>query len=313
MKTKIGVQFRKTNKTQHTFERLKYCKNCHSYSILWNEECTICDKEETLVPIKTISLAITRRNVQTRFLWIGLFACLSAIFADTTEKLLLACGGGLLLFLLFGLMQKQYGIYEKEYHFKKHLKAEQRNIKDSLLRQLDEIDADVQEKRIKDAYEKIREVGYFLDSDLIKILKLKYLNHFVLRKDMDLELDTLIPSDYNKHFILYLHEALKVQPWLVNRAVLEYVIKYMPYIEQRENGNQILGQVAGASLRVKANVYRYQDFIIEVIDFLPKERVLRLAKIVKSEQEYDWTNLYEATKKHVDQHYAFDPDFKGVL
>ncbi|MGG0755811.1 hypothetical protein [Brevibacillus laterosporus] len=313
MKTKTGVQFRKTIKTTHAFERLKYCPKCRSYSVLWDTECPFCEKTVTLLPIRAVSAATTRRNVQISFLWIGLFVCLAAIFADTTTNLILACSGGVLFFVLFWLMQKRYGSYEQNVHFEQFINTEQENIKNALYQHLEDIDADVKAKKYKDAYEKIREVGYFIDSDLVKILKVKYLNHFVLRKDMELELDTLIPSDYNHHFIAYLHEVLKVQPWLVKQAVLDYVISNKSYILQESNGTQILGQVAGASLRVRAHVEHYQDFIIEFIEYLPKERLIRLSKMVSAHQDGQWAKLYEATKKQVDQHYSFDPELKGLL
>ncbi|WP_094700142.1 hypothetical protein [Brevibacillus laterosporus] len=313
MKTKTGVQFRKTIKTTHAFERLKYCPKCRSYSVLWDTECPFCEKTVTLLPIRAVSAATTRRNVQICFLWIGLFVCLAAIFADTTTNLILACSGGVLFFVLFWLMQKRYGSYEQNVHFEQFINTEQENIKNALYQHLEDIDADVKAKKYKDAYEKIREVGYFIDSDLVKILKVKYLNHFVLRKDMELELDTLIPSEYNHHFIAYLHEVLKVQPWLVKQALLDYVISNKSYILQESNGTQILGQVAGASLRVRAHVEHYQDFIIEFIEYLPKERLIRLAKMVSAHQDGHWAKLYEATKKQVDQHYSFDPELKGLL
>ncbi|QDX91819.1 hypothetical protein EEL30_05200 [Brevibacillus laterosporus] len=313
MKTKIGVQFRKTAKTTYAFERLKYCPKCHSYSVLWDTECPFCEKTVKLLPIRAVSSATTRRNVQIRFLWIGLFVCLSAIFANTPMNLALACGGGVVLFSLFWLMQKRYGSYEKNVHFQQLILTEHENIKNALYRHLEDIDSDVKAKRYKDAYEKIREVGYFIDSDLVKILKVKYLNRFVLRKDMELELDTLIPSDYNQNFIEYLHEVLKVQPWLVKQTVLDYVIQHKTYILQSNNGVQILGQVAGASLRVRAHVDQYQDFIIEFIAYLPKERLVRLAKMVSAHRDSHWEKLYEATKKQVDQHYSFDPELKGLL
>ncbi|ATO49332.1 hypothetical protein P4V86_14670 [Brevibacillus laterosporus] len=313
MKTKTGVQFRKTIKTTHAFERLKYCPKCRSYSVLWDTECPFCEKTVTLLPIRAVSAATTRRNVQISFLWIGLFVCLGAIFADTTTNLILACSGGVLFFVLFWLMQKRYGSYEQNVHFEQFINTEQENIKNALYQHLEDIDADVKAKKYKDAYEKIREVGYFIDSDLVKILKVKYLNHFVLRKDMELELDTLIPSDYNHHFIAYLHEVLKVQPWLVKQAVLDYVISNKSYILQESNGTQILGQVAGASLRVRAHIEHYQDFIIEFIEYLPKERLIRLAKMVSAHQDGHWAKLYEATRKQVDQHYSFDPELKGLL
>lgn len=311
MKKRIGVQFRKTHKTANVFERLKACRHCHTYHVLWETECSVCGREYQ--PIREISAKVTRRYVQTRFLLLALFVCLAILSADTLLQIGVAIGGGIVLSALFFVLQKKYGIYEKNRDFLRYLTNETENIKKSLLKQQEEIGADVKEERFKDAYEKIREVSHFLHSDTIKIRKIMYLNHFILRKDMELELDSLIPSSYDKDFVEYLREVIKVKPELVKRSVLTYVSRYKSRILLHESGEQLIGQVAGAALRMSAYVEEFQDLIIEFIDYLPRERLLRLARMVSNHHQPGWERLAEATKRRIETHYSFDPDFNSVL
>jgi hypothetical protein len=311
MKKRIGVQFRKTLKTAHVYERLKTCRHCHTYHVLSETDCSECGREYQT--IREVSAKVTRRYVQTRFLLLGLFLCLAILFADTLLQLGIAIGVGLLFSVLFFVMQKKYGIYEKNGEFLRYLTQETETIKGSLLQHLEEIGADVKEGHIKDAYEKIREVGHFLDSDTIKIRKIMYLNHFVLRKDMELELESLMPSTYDKDFVEYLREVIKVKPELVKKSVLAYVSRYKRQILLHENGEQLIGQVVGAALRMSAYVEEYQELIMEFMDYLPKERLLRLAKMVSNHRSPGWARLAEATKNRIETHYSFDPDFQGIL
>jgi len=312
MRKKIGVLFRKTRKTAHTFERLQTCKHCHTYHVLWETHCGECGREYQ--PIRSIAAAVTHRYAQSRFLLLALFVSLAVLFAKTLPQLLAACGIGLLLLVLFFLIQKKYGSYERDGQFLAYITQEQSAIRQALVRHLEDVGADVKAGRIKEAYEKTREIGHFIQSDTIKIRKIMFLNHFILRKDMELELDTLVTSTYDKDFVEYLREVVKVQPSLVKKSVLEYVRRYKPYILLQENGGQLIGQVAGAALRMKPYVEQYQDLIIEFLDYIPRDRLLRLAKLARTHgQEVGWELLYAATKKQVDTHYTFDPDFAGIL
>ncbi|MFD2368822.1 hypothetical protein ACFSO0_02225 [Brevibacillus sp. GCM10020057] len=311
MRKKIGVLFRKTRKTTYRFERLQTCKHCHTYHVLWETHCEECGREYQ--PIRKLSAAVTRRYVQTRFLLLALLVCLAVLCAKTAAQLAAACGVGLLLLGLFVMIQKKYGSYERDAQFMSYLTQEQAAIRQALVHHLEDVGLEVKAGNIKEAYEKTREIAHFIDSDTIKIRKIMFLNHFILRKDMELELDTLVPSTYDKDFVAYLREVVKVQPSLVKKSVLEYVRRYKSYILLQENGEQLIGQVLGAALRMKPYVEQYQDLFVEFIDYIPKDRLLRLAKMIRTHRRAGWELLYAATKKRIDTQYGFDPDFAGVL
>ncbi|KKX55180.1 hypothetical protein [Brevibacillus borstelensis] len=313
MKKKLGVQFRKSRKTTHAFERLKYCKHCESYTVLEHEECDVCGRKNSFLSLRQLSHILSRRHFQKQLLILGLLICLAILSADTLWQLAAAAVGGVVSLLLYALLQKKYSIYEKTNHFMKLISKEHGKIKSGLTRNLVEVNEDVEAERFKDAYEKIREVGCLFHSDAVKVCKIMLLNRFVLRKDMELELETLIPSTYDRDFIEYLGEVLKVQPWLLKKSVIDYVIRYKGNIFLEENGTRVIGQVAGAALRMKSYVVMYQDFISESLEYIPRERLLRLAKLLKANPDENWGSLREAASSLIETRYSFDPDFKGVL
>ncbi|USG65574.1 hypothetical protein NDK47_26325 [Brevibacillus ruminantium] len=313
MRKKLGVQFRKSPKTAHAFERLRYCKHCESYTALWHEECDVCGRENSFLTLRQLAHILTRRHLQKQLLIVGLLICLAILSADTIWQLVAAVGGGIVSMVLYFLMQRKFVSYERNHYFMHLVSKEQSKIKNGLSRNLTEVNEDIEAERFKDAYEKIREVGYLLYADAVKICKIMLLNHFVLRKDMELELESLIPSFYDKNFVEYLGEVLKVKPWLLKKAVIEYVIRFRGHIILEENGPRVIGLTAGAALRMKSYVVRYQEFIRESLEYMPRERLLRLVRLLQAHPDENWPELREAASRLIETRYSFDPDFKGIL
>lgn len=311
MSKKIAVQFRKSEKTKFKYQRIKYCKHCNSYSVLWATECDICGRKYR--PIQSFSDIWSRRLTQIEYLSLGILGCLAVLCAKTITMLVTSGLAVCSLFVLFYLVKKRYAPYEKQAQFYLFVMKEEPKIMFALEKHLAAIVSDVKENNFVNAYEKLREVGYFLDNDTIKLRKVMYLNHFYLRKDMDLELETLLPTMYDKDFIEYLREVAKVKPALIKSKSIEYVVKHKAAIYEHVNGTEVIANVAGAALRMKSYVNQYKDFIIEAAEYLPKERLLRLAKMVVANRSKEWEDLYERTHSLVTSRYNFDPDFHGIF
>ncbi|WP_052947456.1 hypothetical protein [Aneurinibacillus tyrosinisolvens] len=244
---------------------------------------------------------------------VSILLCLGIVLAGTLLELVLGAviGIGLLIGYLF--LHKRFAPYEQTVQYKAWLTSEAYRIKEGLLLDSTSAVTDVKEERYKESYEKLREVGRFLINDTIKIRKVMCLNHFVLRKDMDLELETLIPSSYDKDFVNYAWEVSKVKKELIKKSMLDYAVVHCHHIALQENGRDILTNMAGAALRMKPYVDRYKDFIVAYMEYLPKERVLRLCKLVTAHPSDGWEELYLRTKALVKAKYDFDPDFSGFF
>ncbi|MGO0060105.1 hypothetical protein ACTID9_08870 [Brevibacillus fluminis] len=312
MKKKLAVRFTDSKKTNYVYERLLLCQHCGTYSIRMQDECEECGKTSRLTPIQQVAHAWSRRKGQSSLLFLGILLCLAIVSAQTLPALIGSIIGSIVLFGVAFSLQKQLARYERSVHFRRFLYAERGKIRLALMRELDEIAVDMKEGNPKTAYEKLREVSYFLNTDSIKRRKIACLNQFVLRSDMELELDTLVPSSYDYQFVEYLRKVAQVKRSLIKKNVLDYAVTYKNEILRHENGAEILANVAGAALRMKAYVDDYHEFILEFLEYLSKERLLRLAKLA-STYRTEWAELYARTEALVSARYSFDPDFKGIF
>lgn len=313
MKRKVPVQLRKSKKTTYAFQRLKHCKSCGIYSVLFDDTCAACGKEHAFVPVEASLHVISRRSLHIDLLILSILTCLGIILAGTLLELVLGTVLGLALLASYVFLHKKFAHYEKAVQCHALLTDEAGKIKEGLLIDSKAAVLDVKEERYKESYEKLREIGCFLTDDTIKIRKIMCLNHFVLRKDMDLELETLIPSFYDKDFVDYLWEISKIKKEVIKKRAIDYAVTYRHSISQQDNGRDILVNIAGSALRMKQYVDRYKSFIIDYVEFLPKERLLRLCKLVTANHSGEWDDLYHRTKAVVHAKYDFDPDFAGFF
>lgn len=310
---KQAVQFRKSEKRRYLYLRLKYCPHCHNFSVLWHSSCDICGHEDAYLSLDEIVSSIASRNRHTHLLVMFSLVSLAVLLAQTLTQLVVSIVGAILLLAGFWSLQRRYADTEKMMILDRYLREEGKKIREALERHVREAVADAKAGNYKTAYEKLREVGYFLQEDPIKIRKVMYLNHFILRKDMDLELDSLIPNGYDRDFISYLREVAKLKPALLKRKALDYIVLYRHRIITHENGLELLTNAAGAALKMKGYLDRYQQFLLEMLEYLPKDRLLRLVKLLSLNAPSTWPDLYERTKQLITNRHALDPELQGYL
>jgi primosomal replication protein N len=312
MNNKIALQFRKSKKTRYTLERLKICKKCSHYSVLFEDRCQACGAESSYMSVPQYTSELNHKLFQVEILIAIAWFSLSLIVAGSVSELILALTVGAALSVFYFLLRKRYKPYIEEFRLQKLLDRHVPAIAKGLETDVADAVADIQNAAYKSAYEKLREIGRFLTNDRIKIRKIMCLNYFVIRKDMELELETVMPSFYNQDFVEYLWEVSKVNKQLIRQSVLDYVVTYRAQIEEHEHGKEILTNVAGAALRMKHYVETYQSLIMDYMEELPKERFLRLCKLLASSPESDWSELYSKCKESARIRFAFDPEFQGI-
>jgi hypothetical protein len=138
------------------------------------------------------------------------------------------------------------------------------------------------------------------------------LNDIVLRSDMELELEPLIPSSYDKDFVKYALEVLKINRKLFTKNSITYFIRYREEIV-KDFGIDTLIAVAGTALRMKLYILEFSEFIEEFLEHFPKDRFMRLCSIIYSNPEVEWGSLEEKTKRLMTVKYHYDPDFKQFV
>ncbi|MBE1446518.1 hypothetical protein [Paenibacillus sp. OAS669] len=310
MSSKIPVQFRKSVVTRHAFERLKHCKGCGSYSVLWHDRCLKCGAEGKFQSLQELVGTVRRRGAW-RDSMIVFSICLAAFFlAESGPQMILSIAGGFVLAAGYLLLNRKYAPSIEKRLLHQLLAEEHRSIRDGLLLDVEDAGQDLKAGEYKLAYEKLREIGYLIQGNQVKVLKLMCLNHFILRRDMELELSELIPDDFDKEFVRYLHEVSKVNPQLIKSDTLSYVWKYRVLIEALPEGRETLALAASAALRVKAYVLQYQELVTAFIDELPRDRLLRLSRLLQDSQN-EAPELYARTRDIVQQKYGSDPEFQA--
>ncbi|OXM83749.1 hypothetical protein [Paenibacillus rigui] len=309
MTDKIAVQFRKSLRTRHAFERLKHCKGCSSYSVLWGDRCLKCGAEGKFVPLKELTASIHRRNAIRDGLILGSISLGAFAIAGTFMEMALALLAGIGLLVGYVLLNGRYAEAMHRKALYQLLLYENQAIREGLLLDIDDAANDLKTDDYKSAYEKLREIGYLITGNQVKVLKLMCLNHFILRSDMDLELSTVIPEAFDKDFIRYLTEVCKVSPQLVGRETLNYVVKNRVLIEALPDGREIMALVAGSALRVKAYVVQYEELIADFVDQFPKDRLLRLYRLIQ-ESPSDYLLLYGKVTETVKRKYGAEPAFQ---
>ncbi len=310
MNKKLAIQFRKSEKTRYHYLRLKYCPHCDSFSVLWQPHCDVCGREHSYIPVEEITQKLVRRNRQIHLLSLIILSSVSVFLSRTMTELTVSLIVSLLFLIGFRLIQHRFAEVEKMALLDRYLHEEGGKIRQALHRHVQQAVADAKASRYKDAYEKLREVGYFLHDDTIKIRKIMYLNQFILRKDMELELETLIPARYDRDFVTYLREVAKLKPALLKQRALDYCFLHRDKIRNHEHGQEVLIHAASAALRMKGYVDRYQELLLEMLEQLPKERLLRLVKMLESQGTGQWPELSAHTRDLISTRYAFDPDFQ---
>lgn len=313
MQNKLAVQFRKSKRTTTAYERLKTCKSCGGYSVLFDNRCKQCGARDKFISVTEYASSLNRILPWAESFGAAALVLLAVLGANTPLELAAAAIGGTLLLLLFFILRKRYRPYVEKYRMHKLLVDHSPAILQGLRADLQEAVEHIVADKPKEAYEKLREIGWFLHGDAIKARKIACLNRFIIRKDMDLELEQVVPAHFSEPFVNYMWEALKVNKQLLRQKVLDYIVAFRPQIEAMNNGRDILALVAGAALRMKKYVLAYPQLIFDYIDELPRERFHRLCTLIAPTPVDRRGRMYEKCKQIAASRYGFDPDFQGIF
>ncbi|WP_040204240.1 hypothetical protein [Neobacillus jeddahensis] len=308
--TKQAVQFSKKRRTTYRFQKVKLCKKCNRYSVLKDEYCPACGS--LFIGVETLGNSLSKRRLFTEVSWIILFVSIGVFFAPTRHTLYYSLIVGLIFCLTYIVLTFVFMKSEYFHELKKLLRVDLKKIKTGIWFDSDLAKEDVKAERLADGYDKLREIGDFIKSDAMKQSQVMVLNRIALRSDMELELEGLIPTSYDKHFVKYALEVLKINRTLMTKKCIVYFIRYRDAIVV-DFGIDSLLSVACMTLRMKLYILEFSEFIEEYLDYFPKERVLRLYSIIYSNPDIEWGSLAEKTKRVVAMKYYYDPDFKPFM
>ncbi|MBA9083586.1 ABC-type multidrug transport system fused ATPase/permease subunit [Fontibacillus solani] len=295
-------------RTKYAYEKLKCCKYCQSYTVLNEEKCTVCGKSG-LRPVLEKARHKAKRTQYNDLLLTLFLTLLAILFSQTFQLMAISAGAGVLLLGLLYFVQRQALDSRISIELSKLFQRERGQITAGLIRNLETAAALEEEGR---SYEMMREVAVIVHNDHIRKLQIMLLQSFVLRKDMELELEPLLLDDFDPELAAYIGELAKIKRELIKDKTFQYVIKYEQQILAMENGKDILAGVAGATIRLKRYVLAYSGFIARYARRLSKDRFLRLYRMLAESPGLDWGELSAETARVYEEKYQWDADFQQI-
>ncbi|MNW35142.1 hypothetical protein D3C74_121320 [compost metagenome] len=295
-------------RTKYAYEKLKCCKYCQSYTVLNEEKCTVCGKSG-LRPVLEKARQKAKRTQYNDLLLTLFLTLLAILFSQTFQLMAISAGAGVLLLGLLYFVQRQALESRISIELSKLFQRERGQIAAGLIRNLETAAALEEEGR---SYEMMREVAVIVHNDHIRKLQIMLLQSFVLRKDMELELEPLLLEDFDPELAAYIGELAKIKRELIKDKTFQYVIKYEQQILAMENGKDILAGVAGATIRLKRYVLAYSGFIARYARRLSKDRFLRLYRMLAESPGLDWGELSAEAARVYEEKYQWDADFQQI-
>ncbi|MNO56190.1 hypothetical protein D3C76_467010 [compost metagenome] len=306
MNKKRPVTFRPFKAPRYAYDKLRICRHCGQYTALGEDRCTKCGKA-SLIPVEQQAASIAGRKMHTRLLFILLLTLASVYFGNSIEQMVLCGAGGILLAGLLYYTQRKVRQNENLRSLNELLGRGIGIVKEGLEVNRQEAVSVLREDDVL-AYEKLRELSILLRGDRIARQRIALLHGFLLRKDMDLELEQLLLKDFEPLLAEYIGEIAKVRPDLIKDRTLRYVKNYEVEIRHMNNGMTILTGVAGAAVRMKRYALLYSNMIGRYVQDLPKDRFMRLSKLIAANPHEPWNGLDQRVADIREAKYRWDPE-----
>ncbi|MEK4324454.1 hypothetical protein MKZ24_32930 [Paenibacillus sp. FSL R7-0297] len=306
MSKKKPVTFRPFKAPRYSYEKLRICRRCGRYTALGEERCTRCGRA-SLTPVEKQAVSIAGRKMHTRLLLILLLTLASVYFGQSLQQMALCGAGGIVIAGLVYYTQRKVRQNENLYALNELLGRNILRIKEDLEINRQEAVSVLRENDVL-AYEKLRELSILLRGDRISRQRVALLHGFQLRKDMVLELEQLLLKDFEPLLAEYIGEIAKVRPDLIKDRTLRYVKNYEVQILEMDKGLAILTVVAGAAVRLKRYALLYSGLIGRYVQELPKDRFLRLSRLIAANPYEPWNGLDAKVAEIRELKYRWDPE-----
>ncbi|MCQ1528563.1 hypothetical protein [Lutispora saccharofermentans] len=306
------VKLKEFSHTPYSYEKLSYCLNCNTYTTLSYKPCISCGKSKFISLVKQTEL-ITKKHYTIHNILIIMAFFTAIAFSANFNQILLSVFAAFAVLALQIFVQRLYYKKHIQYTLARIVREDIGKMKEDMEQDLQSAMKDFESENFKEAYESLREIGAIIQNDFIRELKIQCLKRFELRKDMDLELDTLIVEDYNEDLIGYIFEIIKLNNDLITKKVMDYIVRYEEQVLDERNGQAIIINTCEAMLKSKSYIDIYKDFIVKYIGYMRKNRLIRLCSLLASNNKPDWQDLYEETFRVIKEKYRGDADFGAYL
>ncbi|OIB01912.1 hypothetical protein AK95_03135 [Paenibacillus sp. LC231] len=308
MDKKKPVQLRPYNKTRYVYQKLRVCKHCHHFTILWEDSCAHC-KRNALVPVMELAEKMAKRFMQSDRLLFYIIGLSAVLLSQTFLQIVISFACMVALLVWLWLIQRRVLHSETLHALDKLIRSQRKQILEGL-----DLNKATASAAIKEdaqlGYEIVREIAFLVRNDRIRLQQIVLLQSFSLRKDMELELEPLLLDEFDPDLAAYIGEIAKIKRELINSKAIQYLLDHESNILRMEQGRQIMIDAAGAAVRKKKYIDTFPDFISRYADGLPRYRFLRLYQIVRRNPGLSWNGLRDRVSAIYNEHYRSDPDFQ---
>ncbi|MDR0271624.1 hypothetical protein [Paenibacillus sp.] len=309
MNKKKPVNLRPYYKTRYAYEKLRVCKHCGSFTVLWEDKCANCGKQ-TLIQVMDQALINAKHSMQNERLIALLITLAAVLFSQTFLQIVLCFLGGIALTVLLWRFQRKMLEPETRRQLGKLLRSSERRIVEGIYLNLTTASAATRDDE-QLGYEILREVATIVHNDRVRLQQIMLLQTFMLRKDMDLVLEPLMLEHFEPALAEYIGELAKLKRELIKHKAIRYVLMHEQEILRMKGGAGIMTVVAGAAVRMKTYVDAYPDFILRYARQLPKDRYLRLYQLVRRNPNQTWNGLRDEASAIYNEKYRWDPEFQN--
>ncbi|MEV5025300.1 hypothetical protein [Paenibacillus sp. LPE1-1-1.1] len=308
MTMKLPVRLTPYIKTRYPYNKLKICRRCNYFTVLGESECPVCGKFALQSAEERAASVLRRSFWRSRLIVLFITIVGLVLSGSAMQTALLAIGGTALLALLWTMQGRSNPALlrlelEKLFHREAYtLIAGLANDRETAIAVFHNGDKPL-------AYEMLREIGALVHTDQLRIEQILLLQSFVLRKDMDLMLEPLLMDHFNPDLVEYIGELAKIRRDLLKENAFRYILLYEAQILKMEHGESILIGVAGAAVRMKRYLTLYPYLVLRYARKLPKDRFLRLYRMIQSNPKSTFGPLYEEVMSVYNERYKWDEDF----
>lgn len=310
--TKKSIQLPVLHRTRRVYDNLRICRKCQNYTILPGDACPDCGKQ-ALVPVIQQAGLRAKRKMVNEILFALLLTIIAVVVSKEMTEIIISIITGIVLMTALILVQRRMLAKETLRQLARLFKTNSNTIYEGTVRDQSTAVTAVRSGEDVEGYHMLRQAAVVVHNDRLRLAQLSLLQNFRLRSDMDLDLDSLIVQDFDPLLAEYIGEIAKIKREMVKDRAIRYVIANEPQILKLENGMNILVSVTSAAVRMKRYVTMYPGFIRRYARFLPKDRFLRLYRMINSDSAQKDSAMAIDLETIRQELYKGDSDFEPAI
>ncbi|WP_088548117.1 hypothetical protein [Paenibacillus aquistagni] len=297
------------HKTTYRYQKLKICNHCRQYTLIADEPCPHCGRDQ-LISIEKKAEQLAQRSTAVHVLLMIAAALLGILFGETFLQMGLAAAVGAAAVAVYVIIRERTKSFFAMKELGQLIERDEAKMIEGLFRNWEDA-IELWKTEPVNTYERLREISTLQRSEMIRIQQIALLNTFILRKDMEIDLEPIMLRHFEPMLAELIGEVAKVKRDAIKEHAIKYMVNYEIEVLELNQGDQLLAQVVGAAVRMRTYVEAYPNFIARYARYLPKERFLRLYNMLSRSASSSLGHLTDEVYRIYKERYQWDADFQS--